>query len=235
MKTNSINKKGYCIFYDWLAALKSLDKAVAADIIFAIGDYYTDGKDPTEGFDGAVGAIVRMMFDQIKRAQSSSEKKAVAGRLGGKASGKARSTAKQKEATETETETETETKTETKTDTLNRGAPHGGGESARMKPEKFSVPTLSELAAYVSEQGLDSTVPEDFFNFYSSKGWKIGTSPMADWKSALRMWNSRKSVERESKPERAVKQRYGDFDPSEAFTLALKRTDREFAARQNQN
>ncbi len=236
------NEKGYCIFYDWLDALRCLDRAVAADIIFAIGDYYTKGKDPTADFDGPVAAIVRMMLDQIKRAEATAAKKSTAGRLGGKASGRSRSKSKQNEATETETETETNTDTKTDTEAkatteaeaLNRAAPLCGGASARRKPEKFSVPTLSDVVSYVSEQRLDSTVPEDFFNFYSSKGWRIGSSPMADWKSALRMWNSRKSTERSSKPERAVKQRCADFDPDEAFALALKRTEMNFSALRNE-
>ena len=30
--------------------------------------------------------------------------------------------------------------------------------------------------------------PEAFFDFYESKGWKIGRNPMKDWKAAVRNW-----------------------------------------------
>lgn len=55
------------------------------------------------------------------------------------------------------------------------------------KTKRFVKPTVEEIAAYCKERG-NSVSPDDFFNFYESKGWLIGKSPMKDWKAAVRTW-----------------------------------------------
>ena len=58
--------------------------------------------------------------------------------------------------------------------------------------ERFKKPTLEEVRAYCEER--DNNIdPEMFIDFYESKGWVVGKSPMKYWKSAIRTWerNSR--------------------------------------------
>lgn len=52
---------------------------------------------------------------------------------------------------------------------------------------KFQKPTLSEIREYCIERG-NSVSPEEFFDFYESKGWMIGKSPMKDWRACIRTW-----------------------------------------------
>ena len=52
---------------------------------------------------------------------------------------------------------------------------------------KFKKPTLSEIREYCIERG-NSVSPEEFFDFYESKGWMIGKSPMKDWRACIRTW-----------------------------------------------
>lgn len=75
----------------------------------------------------------------------------------------------------------------------------------------FVKPSLEEVKAYCEERknGID---PEIFIAFYESKGWKVGKSPMKNWKAAMITWeNRRKEVEQ---PQEVVKSRYttGGFD-----------------------
>ena len=51
-------------------------------------------------------------------------------------------------------------------------------------------PTIEEVRAYCLEKGYDVD-PEQFVDFYQSKGWKIGKSPMKDWEAAIRTWVKR--------------------------------------------
>lgn len=51
--------------------------------------------------------------------------------------------------------------------------------------KKFVPPTLDEVTAYVKERG-SLVDPQGFIDFYSSKGWVVGKSPMKDWKAACR-------------------------------------------------
>ena len=55
------------------------------------------------------------------------------------------------------------------------------------KEKRFSVPTLEEVSSYCQERnnGVDA---ERFINYYESKGWKVGSSPMKDWRAAVRTW-----------------------------------------------
>lgn len=52
---------------------------------------------------------------------------------------------------------------------------------------RFVKPTVEEVKAYCSER-LNTVDPETFVNFYESKGWKVGNTPMKDWKAAVRTW-----------------------------------------------
>lgn len=61
------------------------------------------------------------------------------------------------------------------------------------KVKKFIPPTVEEVRAYCFERG-NSVSPDDFVDFYTSKGWMVGKNHMKDWKAAVRTWEkSRKS------------------------------------------
>ena len=55
------------------------------------------------------------------------------------------------------------------------------------KGKRFVKPTVEEVRAYCSERG-NKVSAEDFVDFYESKGWMIGKSPMKDWKACVRTW-----------------------------------------------
>ena len=50
---------------------------------------------------------------------------------------------------------------------------------------RFTPPTLEEVTAYAKERG-SKVDPQGFIDFYASKGWLVGKSPMKDWKAACR-------------------------------------------------
>ena len=58
------------------------------------------------------------------------------------------------------------------------------------KEEVFIPPTLEAVQEYCREQGY-SLDGEKFIDYYSSKGWKIGSTQMQDWQAALRNWAKR--------------------------------------------
>lgn len=62
--------------------------------------------------------------------------------------------------------------------------------SAPLPPKKFSKPTLEEIIAYCEER-KNNINAQHFFDFYESKGWKVGREPMKDWKACIRTWESR--------------------------------------------
>lgn len=58
------------------------------------------------------------------------------------------------------------------------------------KPRRFTKPTIDEVKAFCQERNsiID---PQRFFDFYESKGWRVGNQPMKDWQAAVRSWESR--------------------------------------------
>lgn len=58
----------------------------------------------------------------------------------------------------------------------------------KSKPKKtFQKPALQDIELYAAELKLDLDVGQ-FFDYYESKGWMVGKSPMKDWQATLRNW-----------------------------------------------
>ena len=53
--------------------------------------------------------------------------------------------------------------------------------------KRFVKPNVEEIEHYCKERN-NSVDAQQFFDYYESKGWKIGKSPMKDWKAAVRTW-----------------------------------------------
>ena len=92
---------------------------------------------------------------------------------------------------------------------------------------RFAPPTADQVAAYAKELGK-SIDAQRFVDFYACKGWKVGSSPMKDWKAAVRNWLSRDSQTgqtpaRTNAPKVMTEQRYTQrpYTHDEAEALAL--------------
>ena len=52
-------------------------------------------------------------------------------------------------------------------------------------------PSIDDVRAFARDAGMAGFNADAFWNFYESKGWKIGGDDMADWRSAARCWHAR--------------------------------------------
>lgn len=57
----------------------------------------------------------------------------------------------------------------------------------KEKTQNFKKPTVEEIDTYCRESKHYVDVGR-FYDFYESKGWKVGKSPMKDWRAAVRNW-----------------------------------------------
>lgn len=64
---------------------------------------------------------------------------------------------------------------------------------------RFKKPTIEEIAAYCAER-KNNVDPQAFFDFYESKGWRVGNQPMKDWKACVRTWERREKPNGSGKP-----------------------------------
>lgn len=62
--------------------------------------------------------------------------------------------------------------------------------------KQFQKPRIDEVQSYCAER-QNNVDPEAFWNFYESKGWRVGNQPMKNWKAAIVTW--------ERDPRRTVK------------------------------
>ena len=53
--------------------------------------------------------------------------------------------------------------------------------------KRFVPPTQAEIGAYVREAKL-AMDPQEFLDYYTANGWKIGSHTMKDWHAAARNW-----------------------------------------------
>jgi hypothetical protein len=63
--------------------------------------------------------------------------------------------------------------------------------------KKFQKPTLEEITQYGKTLTPPFLKAESFHSHYEANGWKIGKSPMKDWKAAIRTWQIK---DRENQP-----------------------------------
>ena len=107
------------------------------------------------------------------------------------------------------------TKTNADTNAISITPPTPSEGAARTREKRFKPPTVDEVRVYCAERknGVD---PQRFVDYYTSNGWKVGKSPMKDWKAAVRNWekNSR---------DKPLEQTHTDEEWDEFYELAVKR------------
>ena len=66
--------------------------------------------------------------------------------------------------------------------------------SCSTQQQTFQKPTIKEIADYCAER-KNKIDPAYFFDYYETKGWKVGKHKMTDWKSCIRNWERKDPAE----------------------------------------
>lgn len=187
-------KRDQFTFYrSYYEALKNLPEKERAKVLFAIMEYALDEQEPNnlEGVCAACFLLIRPTLDsgRIKAANRKNKTKTNEEQNENKTETKLEQKPKEREKEkerEVECEREKEREKEREVERENDSSPLKPPAAAR----RFTPPTVDEVAAYCRERrnGVDA---QRFVDFYASKGWKVGTSPMKDWHAAVRNWEGR--------------------------------------------
>lgn len=198
-------KKGLIINEDIWPMIDELEPEEKAELLDALSAYY-QGNDSPE-----ISRIVNMLFKRIaldntrfdpENRQSLSEIRAEAGRKGGS---KPKQN-KQTEANESKKSKITQDKIRIDKEEIREE------ENREYRAPRFTPPTLQDVEDYAFEKGLDIDA-ERFVDFYASKGWKVGSSPMKDWRAAARNWARDGDHKKKSEaPVFNFDQRHTDYD-----------------------
>ena len=66
--------------------------------------------------------------------------------------------------------------------------------SCSTQQQPFQKPTIKEIADYCAER-KNKIDPAYFFDYYETKGWKVGKQKMTDWKACIRNWERKDPAE----------------------------------------
>jgi hypothetical protein len=68
---------------------------------------------------------------------------------------------------------------------------HHNTEKGSARDRKMKRPTMLDCVEYGKSIDFEKSECENFHNFQTSKGWKVGISPMKDWQASMRTWKGK--------------------------------------------
>lgn len=84
------------------------------------------------------------------------------------------------------------------------------------KSKRFKKPTVEEVKAYCEEKGYTNVDAERFINYYESKGWLVGKSPMKNWEKAVDNWVK---TQTQYEQEKRVREKKNKLERSATYNL----------------
>lgn len=64
----------------------------------------------------------------------------------------------------------------------------------KREQKALSLPDLQDIISYIQENGYQVDA-EQFYDYYTARGWKVNGSPIADWTALIRNWARRERTE----------------------------------------
>ena len=131
--------------------------------------------------DPTVNAIYLMIVEKMNEDQANYNKKAEQKREAASEAAKARWSRGRK--------TKASTVESAKTDTDTRSSNEATKEDA--SDAVVTHPSIDEIRSFARDEGMSDFNADAFYNFYESKGWRVGGDVMTDWRSTVRCWYAR--------------------------------------------
>ena len=215
-----MERKQFTWYRSYYDALKELPAEEFRDIVLAVCAYALDGEEPE--LSGVARAIFTLIRPTLEVGRSKAENRSRAEQTSLSAEqgsnkpeqtknkpeqtqNKRKQTDNKPEQTRKEKEKEKEREKESENDSYCSPPPPSG-------PKRFVPPTLAEVQSYVAER-QSPVDPQGFIDFYASKGWMVGKTPMKDWKAACRnaeTWERWSRTEASAPPKKGLAQALTD-------------------------
>lgn len=213
-----MERKQFTWYRSYYDALKELPAEEFRDIVLAVCAYALDGEEPElSGVARAIFTLIRPTLE-VGRSKAENRSRAEQTVLSAEQTGnrpeqtknKTEQTQNKRKQTDnkpeqTRKEKEKEREKESENDSYCSPPPPSG-------PKRFVPPTLAEVQSYVAER-QSPVDPQGFIDFYASKGWMVGKTPMKDWKAACRnaeTWERWSRTEASAPPKKGLAQALTD-------------------------
>lgn len=102
------------------------------------------------------------------------------------------------------------------------------GDVGEVKKTRFVKPTVEEIAAYIKEKNYHFDA-EQFFYYYESKGWMVGSNHMKNWKAACATWEVKRKKENNTPVQSEPEIPAADVEPWEKVQRWIKENTPTFA------
>lgn len=208
-----MERKQFTWYRSYYDALKEIPAEEFRAIVLAVCAYALDGEEAE--LSGVARAIFTLIRPTLEVGRSKAENRSRAEQTSLSAEqtdnkpeqteNKRKQTDNKPEQTRKEKEKEKEREKESENDSYCSPPPPSG-------PKRFVPPTLAEVQSYVAER-QSPVDPQGFIDFYESKGWMVGKTPMKDWKAACRnaeTWERWSRTEASAPPKKGLAQALTD-------------------------
>lgn len=215
-----MERKQFTWYRSYYDALKEIPAEEFRAIVLAVCAYALDGEEPElSGVARAIFTLIRPTLE-VGRSKAENRSRTEQTSISAEQTGnrpeqtknkpeqtenKRKQTGNKPEQTRKEKEKEKEREKESENDSYCSPPPPSG-------PKRFVPPTLAEVQSYVAER-QSPVDPQGFIDFYASKGWMVGKTPMKDWKAACRnaeTWERWSRTEASAPPKKGLAQALTD-------------------------
>lgn len=215
-----MERKQFTWYRSYYDALKEIPAEEFRAIVLAVCAYALDGEEPElSGVARAIFTLIRPTLE-VGRSKAENRSRAEQTSLSAEQTGnrpeqtknkpeqtqnKRKQTDNKPEQTRKEKEKEKEREKESENDSYCSPPPPSAS-------KRFVPPTLAEVQSYVAER-QSPVDPQGFIDFYASKGWMVGKTPMKDWKAACRnaeTWERWSRSEASAPPKKGLAQALTD-------------------------
>lgn len=201
-----MERKQFTWYRSYYDALKELPAEEFRDIVLAVCAYALDGEETElSGVARAIFTLIRPTLE-VGRSKAENRSRTEQTSISAEQTGNRPEQTKNKpEQTRKEKEKEKEREKESENDSYCSPPPPSG-------PKRFVPPTLAEVQSYVAQR-QSPVDPQGFIDFYASKGWMVGKTPMKDWKAACRnaeTWERWSRTEASAPPKKGLAQALTD-------------------------
>lgn len=211
-----MERKQFTWYRSYYDALKELPAEEFRDIVLAVCAYALDGEETElSGVARAIFTLIRPTLE-VGRSKAENRSRTEQTSISAEQTGNRPEQTKNKpEQTQNkrkqtgnkpeQTRKEKEREKESENDSYCSPPPPSG-------PKRFVPPTLAEVQSYVAQR-QSPVDPQGFIDFYASKGWMVGKTPMKDWKAACRnaeTWERWSRTEASAPPKKGLAQALTD-------------------------
>jgi hypothetical protein len=184
-------KKSFILYADLIHTVRKLPPDKAGELFMCVLKYVNSEDVHIDDLlvDIAFEPIRQQLDRDMERYEQFCNKQSINGKRGGRPKNPTLSDETQKNPENPTLFSETQ-KTLNDNDNDNDNVNDNDIKRERVRKAAFAAPALETVVAFAETEGIGSrTAPQDFHDYYTSNGWKVGgRAAMKDWKAAFKRW-----------------------------------------------